>query len=181
MICRVNRTTAFRRPISHVVEFSLSNSQIFLMARCAASDKLYRMHNPSISLSINAFRFSSLLIIGIRFEAFNLTFEVGARLSQVWKRVERLSSRAANVFTHVAEVEVQVEGFDHIEHFETVAFVVVAFFFHRFLSIVELGRVAHAERLALICRLFSASAVGGIVGRKQCGRRDCRPQTMRPA
>lgn len=78
---RVNRTTAFRCPISHIVEFSLSNSQIFLIARFAASDKPYRMHNPSISLSINAFRFSLLVIIGIRFEAFNLTFEVGARLS----------------------------------------------------------------------------------------------------
>ena len=171
---RVNLTTAFRRPISHVVEFSLSNSQIFLMARRAASDKLYRMHKPSISLSINAFRFSSLLIIGIRFESFNLTFEVGARLSQVWKRIERLSPRAANVFAHVAKVEVQVEGFDHIEHFETVAFVVVAFFFHRFLSIVTRGRVAHAERLALICGLFSASAVGGIVGRKQCAQHEPR-------
>ena len=78
---RVNRTTAFRCPISQDVEFSLSNSQIFFMARRAASDKLYRMHKQSISLSINAFRFSSLLIIGIRFEAFNLPFEVGARLS----------------------------------------------------------------------------------------------------
>lgn len=63
VIWRVNRTTAFRRPISHDVEFSLSNSQIFLIARFAASDKLYRMQKPSISLSINAFRFSSLLII----------------------------------------------------------------------------------------------------------------------
>ena len=168
---RVNRTTAFRRPISHVVEFSLSNSQIFLIARFAASDKPYRMTKPSISLSINAFLFSSLLIISICFESFNLAFEVGARLSQVWKRIERLSTGAANVFAHVAKVEVQVEGFDHVEHFDPVAFVVVAFFFHRFLSIVKVGRVAHAERLALICWLFSASAVGGIVGSR----------TMRPA
>lgn len=174
MIWRVNRTTAFRRPISHVVEFSLSNSQIFLIARFAASDKLYRMHKPAISLSINAFRFSSLLIIGIRFEAFNLPFEVGARLSQVWKRVERFSTGSANVFAHVAKVEVQVEGFDHVEHFDAVAFVVVAFFFHRFLSIVKRGRVAHAERLWVICWLFSASAVGGIVSRRQCAQHEPR-------
>ena len=42
---------------------NLSNSQIFLIARFAASDKLYRMHKPSISLSINAFCFSLLLMI----------------------------------------------------------------------------------------------------------------------
>ena len=75
----------------------------------------------------------------IRFEAFNLAFEVGARLSQVWKRIERLSTGAANIFDHVSKVEVQVEGFDHVEHFDPVAFVVVPFFFHRFLSIVEGG------------------------------------------
>lgn len=86
------------------------------------------MHKPSISLSINAFRFSSLVIIGIRFEAFNLTFEVGRRLAQVFKWIGRLSLSAENVFTHIAEVEVQVEGFDHVKYFDPVAFVVVAFF-----------------------------------------------------
>lgn len=170
MMWRVNRTTAFRRPISHVVEFSLSNSQIFLMARRAASDKLYRMHKPSISLSINAFRFSSLLITGIRFEAFNLTFEVGARLSQVRKRVERLSPRAANVFTHVAKVEVQVEGFDHIKNFETVAFVVVAFFFH-----VVFSQLSKGARRSCRAPGIDMWAVFSI-----CGRRNCRSQNNAP-
>ena len=38
-------------------------SQIFLIARFEASDKPYRMQKLSISLSINAFRFSSLVIV----------------------------------------------------------------------------------------------------------------------
>lgn len=175
MIWRVNRTTAFRCPISHAVEFSLSNSQIFLIARRAASDKPYRRHTPSISLSSNAFRFSSLLILS-NFEFFNFAFEVSSRFAQVRKRIERLSPSAANVFAHVAKIEVQVEGFDHIKHFDPVAFVVIAFFFHRFLSIVEGGRVAHAERRSfVVCAIPNSKfAVGGIVGRKQSAQHEPR-------